>query len=100
MSQDLTDREIRTRFETMTVANGVAHVAMSEKLDKILEQTTKTNGKVLRLQEWKSYLVGAWAVVTLFVIPLVLYVNAVESNYLDKQIQQIKGDVKGLLDKF
>jgi len=100
MSQDLTDREIRTRFETMAVANKVAHVAMSEKLDKILEQTTKTNGKVLRLQEWKSYLVGAWAVVTLFVIPLVLYVNAVESNYLDKQIQQIKGDVKGLLDKF
>jgi hypothetical protein len=100
MSQDLTDREIRTRFETMAVANGVAHEAMSEKLDKILEQTTKTNGKVLRLQEWKSYLVGAWAVVTLFVIPLVLYVNAVESNYLDKQIQQIKGDVKGLLDKF
>jgi hypothetical protein len=99
MPEVLSDREIRTRFETMAVANGVAHVAMSEKLDKILEQTTKTNGKVLRLQEWKSYLVGAWAVVTLFVIPLVLYVTAVESNQLREQIQKNQQEIRDILKR-
>lgn len=47
---------------------------INEKLDRIEEQTTKTNGNVKKLQLWKAYLTGAWAVLTVLVLPIAFIV--------------------------
>lgn len=43
-------------------------------LSEINDRVKTTNGRVKTLELWKSFLLGAWAVTTAFVIPLIIYV--------------------------
>lgn len=56
------NREIDSHFEEL-----------KETLKRIEAQTTKTNGRVSSLEEWRSYVVGAVAVLTLIGLPLLTY---------------------------
>lgn len=55
-------------------------VNQDAQLTLIKEQTTKTNGHVAdafreidKLKTWRAFLTGAWAIVTLMVLPVVMY---------------------------
>jgi hypothetical protein len=42
--------------------------------EKIIEQTTKTNGSVRDLQRWRSYILGALSVISIIIIPVAFMV--------------------------
>ena len=58
----------------MTTSSNELHQQRLDEVDKklqaILEQTTRTNGRVDRLESWRDKITGAWLVLT-FVSPVI-----------------------------
>ena len=50
------------------------HQRIDAQLEKILQQTMRTNGRVNKLENWRSLLVGGWSIVTFLVIPILTYI--------------------------
>ena len=47
---------------------------MKKELSALTTQVLKTNGSVTKLKEWRSYMLGGMAVLTLLVVPLLFMV--------------------------
>lgn len=60
--EDYSVRELDEKFETIM-----------GKLDRIETQTIKTNGRVAALERWQSFLQGGLAILTLLVVPVIIY---------------------------
>lgn len=52
----------------------------------ILEQTTRTNGSVRALQQWRSFIIGGMTVISMFLIPIVIYL----ASNVQKDIEELK----------
>jgi uncharacterized membrane protein YhaH (DUF805 family) len=58
-------------------------------LEEIKVQTLKTNGRVGRLENWRWLLTGGMAMITMMVIPLIVYIwNTQNSSAIEKGIEK------------
>lgn len=46
---------------------------ISETVTRIETQVIKTNGRVSALERWKSYTIGGFTMVTVLVVPVLIY---------------------------
>lgn len=67
---DYSNREIDMKIDAINQHMADSHASINEKLDRILTQTTKTNGRVSGLERWRAYMTGAVAVLTAIVLPI------------------------------
>jgi type IV secretory pathway component VirB8 len=65
---------IRQQLEQVEKARTQARKDLDQKLDAILEQATKTNGRVDNLESSRDWMKGAIGVLTAIVVPLVIAV--------------------------
>lgn len=64
-----TNREIKTMFQGQ--ADQIKEVHADVK--SVLEQATKTNGRVGKLENWQSFMRGGLAILALMVVPVLIY---------------------------
>lgn len=69
--KDFTNGELGLLIEAMKEAQDKAHANFDKTLTRIEVQTTKTNGRVDKLENWRNYIVGAIAILT-FLIPIAI----------------------------
>lgn len=67
------NREIDQMLKALTDKMNENHRDQIEFLKRIEAQTTKTNGRVSKLENWRYWMTGAAVVIVLIVIPLVVY---------------------------
>ncbi len=64
---------------------GIILTAVHVDVKEIVEQVKTTNGRVKKLEMWKQFLLGAWAVISI-ASPMVWY-------YFDKTIKDFKEEI-------
>lgn len=71
---------------------------VKETLARIEQQTTKTNGRVGLLENWRNYIMGSIAIITFIVIPLIswIFLDKIKSinNMIDYTNSKIIHDIQ------
>ena len=103
MDNEYTKREIDLIVKGVTDHINSSDGNQNEKLDKILDQTTKTNGRVTKLEGWRAWLVGTTTLVPILMTLLTyVYFTQIESlqednHYLEKEILNNREVIQELL---
>lgn len=63
---------------------------IKEKLSKVEVQTTKTNGRVNSLENWRELLIGGGAIMVLIVLPLISYIFITEIKTVQREINLLQ----------
>ena len=75
----LTDKATASVIDRNSVHDSLSSI--NKTMNEVLEQTKKTNGRVSNLENWRAYILGAVAVLTALVLPVVfMVVNEIISH--------------------
>jgi hypothetical protein len=66
------------------------HEQVNQQLEKILAQTLKTNGRVNKLENWRSILIGGWSIVTFLVLPMLVYIYFNHEAQTQQQFESLQ----------
>lgn len=72
------------------------HKNISDTLIRIEQQTIKINGRVSGLEKWKSYITGGLAVITLMLVPILIWslTQMIERNNSQAFAEIIRDELK------
>ncbi len=79
-------RELDLQFATIGEKLDSFEKKFDGRLDTIDQKVSKTNGSVASLKGWRFWTTGAMAVVIFAVIPLVIYIFNLQTQFLQQQI--------------
>ena len=86
MSDEVTKELFASKFEDLKEFIGVKFDNNRKEHKELNANQKYTNGRVKRLEIWKAYMYGAWAVIALVFPVLFIYMmNSMESN-LERKI--------------
>ena len=94
MEGDYQNREIDERFLTLEQKMEERHADQIQYLQRIEGQTTKTNGRVNKLENWQAYIKGGLAVIVLLLVPIAIYFiqQTLSDASLHDEVQQAVTD--------
>ena len=102
-TKQYSNRELYLLLDKNNEMNQLQHTAIQQSIqafhDKtegtlktILEQTTKTNGRVNKLEGWKMYLSGGIALFCLIILPVIFFVIKDSTQTRDLIIKHVAQD--------
>jgi len=89
MNEEYSNRELDRMFKEI-----------QDTLQRIETQTSRTNGRVTRLEMWRQYILGALAIISMVVIPIVLYLANQIIDVKTSISTQVADAVKSELNKY
>jgi hypothetical protein len=69
----MNDELILQKLSALDALNREQHNTILAKTDAIISQTTKTNGRVSKLEVWMNRAIGAMTIINLFVVPVLMW---------------------------
>lgn len=85
--QPYNKRELDDKFLNVCTLIGEAKKDLHEPLVRIEVQTMKTNGRVNALENWRQWLTGGMAVLSLFIVPFLGWV-AYKVSTIDTTVEK------------
>ena len=65
--------QIMGKLEELKEDGKSSHASISQHIEKVHKQVILTNGRVGKLENWRSYMLGAMAILTLIVVPVFMF---------------------------
>jgi len=78
MSNGYTTRELDVIFQSIKDQLSRFELSTGQTLEEIKVQTQRTNGSVLSLKLWRSYITGGLVILSVIVLPILAYLAVLE----------------------
>ena len=82
MSEQFSQRELESHFEEVKI-----------QLDRIEAQTIRTNGRVGKLENWQSLIIGGASIISFVVIPTIVWIFNERTGAIRDNLTQAQSEI-------